>query len=224
VRILLVEDEKRLADLIRRALVEESNIVEIIHDGVAALEAAREDRFDAVILDVMLPGIDGFRIARELRGDGHALPILMLTARDTLPDRLEGFEAGADDYLTKPFALEELWARLRAITRRGGSAAPDQHLQVADVVMDLEAHEVTRAGRPVILPPREYALLEYLMRNPGRALTRTMILERVWDYSFDSIANVVDASIRRLRRAIGDDEEPQLIQTVRGVGYRMRAP
>ena len=170
----------------------------------------------------MLPGLNGFEVATRMREDGVATPILMLTARETLPDRLEGFRAGADDYLTKPFAFEELSARLRAITRRGTTTTDDQRLVVGDLVLDLRAHEVTRAGDQIVLSPREYMLLEYLMRNPGQALTRTMILERVWDYSFDSVANVVDASIRRLRRAIDDGREHQLIHTVRGVGYKIK--
>jgi len=148
----------------------------------------------------------------------------MLTARETLPDRLEGFRAGADDYVTKPFAFEELSARLRAITRRASAVVDDQRLQLGGLIMDLRAHEVIRDGELITLSPREYLLLEYLMRNPGQALTRTMILERVWDYSFDSVANVVDASIRRLRRAVDDGREPQLIHTVRGVGYKIKEP
>ena len=221
-RILVVEDDERLASLLKRGLAEESHIVDTVHDGTSGLDLAEEDIYDAVILDVMLPGMNGFEIASRMREDGLSTPILMLTAREALPDRLEGFRAGADDYLTKPFAFEELTARLRAITRRGGSAADDQRLEVGDLVMDLRAHEVTRGGDEIILSPREYMLLEYLMRNPGQALTRTMILERVWDYSFDSVANVVDASIRRLRRAVDDGREPQLIHTVRGVGYKIK--
>jgi two-component system OmpR family response regulator len=217
-----VEDDQRLAGLLKRGLAEESHVVDISHDGREGLDLAEEDIYDAVILDVMLPGLNGFQIATQMRQDGVTTPILMLTARETLPDRLEGFRAGADDYLTKPFAFEELSARLRAITRRGTTVADDQRLEVADLVMDLRAHEMARGGEQIVLSPREYMLLEYLMRNPGQALTRTMILERVWDYSFDSVANVVDASIRRLRRAVDDGREPQLIHTIRGVGYKIK--
>ncbi|HEV3310585.1 MAG TPA: response regulator transcription factor [Chloroflexota bacterium] len=221
-RVLVVEDDQRLAGLLKRGLAEESHVVDISHDGREGLDLAEEDIYDAVILDVMLPGLNGFQIATQMRQDGVTTPILMLTARETLPDRLEGFRAGADDYLTKPFAFEELSARLRAITRRGTTVADDQRLEVADLVMDLRAHEMARGGEQIVLSPREYMLLEYLMRNPGQALTRTMILERVWDYSFDSVANVVDASIRRLRRAVDDGREPQLIHTIRGVGYKIK--
>jgi two-component system, OmpR family, response regulator len=146
-----------------------------------------------------------------------------LTAREALTDRLEGFDAGADDYLTKPFAFEELMARLRAVVRRGGSPVADERLVVGDLVMDTRTREVTREGRVVEVTPREYALLEYLMRHPGQALSRTMILERVWEYGFDSFANVVDATILRLRRAVDEPFDTQLIQTVRGVGYRIKA-
>jgi len=223
-RLLVVEDDARLAELLKRGLSEDSNIVDVVHNGDEGLDRAEENIYDAVILDVMLPGRNGFEIAARMREDGISTPILMLTARDALPDRLEGFRAGADDYLTKPFAFEELTARLRAIVRRGSVVANDQLLTVGDLVMDMRAHEVTRSGEPVELSPREYMLLEYLMRNPGQALTRTMILERVWDYTFEAVANVVDASIRRLRKAVDDGREVQLIHTVRGVGYKIKAP
>lgn len=223
-RVLVVEDDERLAGLLKRGLMEESHVVDVAHDGRRGLDMAEDGIYDAVILDVMLPGMNGFQIAAKMREDGIATPILMLTARETLPDRLEGFRAGADDYVTKPFAFEELSARLRAITRRASAVVDDQRLQLGGLIMDLRAHEVIRDGELITLSPREYLLLEYLMRNPGQALTRTMILERVWDYSFDSVANVVDASIRRLRRAVDDGREPQLIHTVRGVGYKIKEP
>ena len=219
-----MEDDERLAGLLKRGLAEESHVVDVVHDGHDGLDMAEDEIYDAVILDVMLPGKNGFEIASQMREDGIGTPILMLTARETLSDRLEGFRAGADDYLTKPFAFEELSARLRAITRRGGPLVDDQRLAVGDLVMDLRAHEVSRGGTLIPLSPREYLLLEYLMRNPGQALTRTMILERVWDYSFDSVANVVDASIRRLRKAIDEEFDVQLIHTVRGVGYKIKEP
>jgi two-component system OmpR family response regulator len=225
VRILLVEDDARLGALVRRGLMEERHVVDLVLDGQEGLDRAQEGIYDAVILDVMLPTLNGLQIASQMRQDGFTTPVLMLTARDALPDRLEGFRAGADDYLTKPFAFEELSARLRAITRRGlPSQADSQVLAVGDLRMDLGAHEVTRAGTPIPLSPREYMLLEYLMRNPGQALTRTMILERVWDYTFESVANVVDASIRRLRKVIDEGWDVQLIHTVRGVGYKIKAP
>jgi DNA-binding response OmpR family regulator len=167
--------------------------------------------------------MDGIEVVRRLRQENCDVPVLMLTARDALPDRIEGFDSGADDYLTKPFAFEELLVRLRAITRRGRGSIESETLVVGDLVMDTRAREVTRAGNVIDLSPREYALLEYLMRHPGQALNRTMILDRVWEYGFDSFANVVDAAILRLRKAIDEGYDKQLIQTVRGVGYRIKA-
>jgi DNA-binding response OmpR family regulator len=195
----------------------------VVHDGTEGLDLAETEVHDAVILDVMLPGMDGMTIARRMRADKVYVPVLMLTARDALPDRIQGFDAGADDYLTKPFAFEELMARLRAITRRGGAPVANEHLAVGDLVMDTRSREVMRAGKIIDLTPREYALLEYLMRHPGQALSRTMILERVWEYGFDSFANVVDAAILRLRRSVDEGFDKPLIQTVRGVGYRIKA-
>jgi DNA-binding response OmpR family regulator len=222
-RLLVVEDDRSLAEALRRGLTQEGHVVDAVHDGTEGLDLAQSGVHDALILDVMLPGQDGMTVARRLRQEGSHLPILMLTARDALPDRISGFNAGADDYLTKPFAFEELLARLRAITRRGSGAIVEERLVVGDLVMDTVSREVTRGGRVIDLPPREYALLEYLMRHPGQALSRTMILDRVWEYGFDSFANVVDAAILRLRKAVDEGFEPQLIQTVRGVGYRIKA-
>ena len=222
-RLLVVEDDRSLAEALRRGLTQEGHVVDVVHDGSEGLDLSETGVHDAVILDVMLPGLDGMTVARRLREDGVHLPILMLTARDALPDRISGFNAGADDYLTKPFAFEELLARLRAITRRGAAPIEDERLIVGDLVMDTRAREVMRAGKVIDLPPREYALLEYLMRHPGQALNRTMILDRVWEYGFDSFANVVDAAILRLRKAVDEGYDKQLIQTVRGVGYRIKA-
>jgi two-component system OmpR family response regulator len=222
-RLLVVEDDRSLAEALRRGLVQEGHVVDVVHDGVEGLDLAESGVHDAVILDVMLPEMDGLTVARQLREGGIHVPVLMLTARDALPDRVRGLDAGADDYLTKPFAFEELLARVRAITRRGGAAVSEEQLVVGDLVMDTRAREVMRAGQLIDLPPREYALLEYLMRHPGQALSRTMILERVWEYGFDSFANVVDAAILRLRKAVDEGYDKQLIQTVRGVGYRIKA-
>ncbi|HZS93865.1 MAG TPA: response regulator transcription factor [Chloroflexota bacterium] len=221
-RILVVEDDREVAELLRRGLTQEQHIVDLAYDGIEGLRQAQQGNHDAIVLDVMLPGIDGLEVADRLRRQGNVTPILMLTARDALDDRLRGFDAGADDYLPKPFAFEELLARLRAITRRG-QQVEDDRLIVGDLVLDRRAHEVTRAGKRLSLSPKEYALLEYLMRNQGQALSRTLILERVWDYSFDSFANVVDATIRRLRKAVDEGFDQQLIQTVRGVGYKIKA-
>jgi DNA-binding response OmpR family regulator len=220
---LVVEDDRSLAEALRRGLTQEGHVVDVVHDGAEGLDLAESGIHDAVVLDVMLPEIDGMGVVRRLRQDDVHIPVLMLTARDALSDRLSGLDAGADDYLTKPFAFEELLARLRAITRRGGAPIEDERLVVGDLVMDTRAREVTRAGKLIDLPPREYALLEYLMRHPGQALSRTMILDRVWEYGFDSFANVVDSAILRLRKAVDDGYDQQLIQTVRGVGYRIRA-
>jgi DNA-binding response OmpR family regulator len=222
-RLLVVEDDRSLAEAVRRGLSQEGNVVDVAHDGSDGLDLAESGTHDAVILDVMLPTMDGMEIVRRLREGGSHIPVLMLTARDALPDRIRGFNAGADDYLVKPFAFEELLARLRSITRRGGAPIDETRLTVGDLVMDTRSHEVSRAGKVIDLPPREYALLEYLMRHPGQALTRTMILERVWEYGFDSFANVVDAAILRLRRAVDEGYDKQLIQTIRGVGYRIKA-
>jgi DNA-binding response OmpR family regulator len=223
-RTLVVEDDKALADLLRRGLTQERHTVDVAYDGNDGLERAQVGNYDALILDVMLPGIDGLEIVRQLRADQSAVPVLILTARDALRDRLRGFDAGADDYLTKPFAFEELLARLRAITRRNGRRADDDRLEVGGLVLDRQAHEVHRAGQLIQLSPKEFALLEYLMRHPGQVLSRTMIMERVWDYGFGSFANVVDATIRRLRKAVDEDFDQQLIHTVRGVGYKIKAP
>jgi two-component system copper resistance phosphate regulon response regulator CusR len=222
-RFLVVEDDPSLADALRRGLSQEGHIVDVVHEGTAGLELAESGLHDAVILDYMLPGMDGMTLVRHMRDDGVHTPVLMLTARDALSDRLSGFDAGADDYLTKPFAFQELLARLRSLTRRGAVPIAEEHLVVGDLVMDTRAREVTRAGTVIDLTPREYALLEYLMRHPGQALSRTMILDRVWEYGFDSFANVVDSTILRLRKAVDDGFDQPLIQTVRGVGYRIKA-
>ena len=221
-RLAVVEDDRSLAEALRRGLVQEGHVVDVARDGLEGLDLVESGVHDAVILDVMLPGMDGMTIARRLREEDIHVPVLMLTARDALSDRLNGFNAGADDYLTKPFAFEELLARLRSITRRAGAIGGEM-LVVGDLAMDTRAREVTRGGKLIDLPPREYALLEYLMRHPGQALSRTMILERVWEYGFDSFANVVDAAILRLRRAVDEGYDNPLIHTVRGVGYRIKA-
>jgi two-component system OmpR family response regulator len=223
VRLLVVEDDRSLAEALRKGLTQEGHVVDTVHDGAEGLTLAESGVHDAVILDVMLPGMDGMTVARRLREETIHVPVLMLTARDALPDRISGFDAGADDYLTKPFAFEELLVRLRAIARRGASPIEDERLVVGDLILDTRSREVIRAGTIIDLPPREYALLEFLMRHPGQALNRTIILDRVWEYGFDSFANVVDAAILRLRKAVDEGYDRQLIQTVRGVGYRIKA-
>lgn len=223
VYLLIVEDDRALADMLRRKLVGRGHRVDIVPDGRAALEQAASGVYDAVILDLMLPHLDGISVARQLRADGVGTPVIMLTARDAVQDRVAGFGAGADDYLVKPFAFEELEARLQAVTRRGALAPESEVLVVGDLILDRRSREVSRAGRPIPLAPRDFALLEYLMRHPGQALSRTVILERVWDYGFESFANVVDATIRRLRKAIDEGYDQPLIQTVRGLGYKIKA-
>jgi heavy metal response regulator len=222
-RILVVEDERKVARYIGQALAEEGCAVDLAHDGFRALELAETYDYDAIVLDLMLPGVDGLTICRRLREVGRHTPVLILSARDLVDDRVQGLDAGADDYLVKPFAIEELLARLRALLRRqsrnGGSV-----LRVGDLELDPTTRTVRRGGRSIALTPKEFALLEYLMRRAGRVLTRTMIAEHVWDFPFDRSSNVVDVYIKHLRDKIDEDGRPSYIQTVRGVGYVLQAP
>jgi DNA-binding response OmpR family regulator len=219
-RLLVVEDDGALASLVEQGLREEGYAVDVAHDGQQGLDLAELEPYDVAILDVMLPGLDGLEVCRRLRAGGRALPILLLTARDAVGDRVLGLDSGADDYLVKPFSFVELLARIRALLRRrqGGSGAPI--LQVGDVTLNPADRQVTRAGKPVELTNKEYQLLEYLLRNPGRVLSRGDIAGHVWDYDFSASSNVVDVYIRSLRRKLDDQHEPRLIQTVRGAGYR----
>ena len=218
-RILVVEDEERLARLIRRGLVEEGHAVDLAASGEEALDWSEVGEFDAIVLDVMLPGIDGFEACRRLRRRRVRAPILLLTARDAVADRVTGLDAGADDYLVKPFAFAELAARLRALARRPPEALAAV-LQVGELRLDPAGRRVWRAEREIALPNKEFRILEYLMRHPGRVLTRTMIAEHVWDYDFPNVTNVIDVHIRQLRRHLDDPYPGDLIQTVRGAGYR----
>jgi heavy metal response regulator len=219
-RILLIEDEKRIAAFIRQGLKEELYTVDVASDGNEALDIALTSAYNLIILDVRLPGRDGISVCRELRAHGSSTPILMLTARDTIDDRVRGLDAGADDYLVKPFAFQELLARLRALARRP-AAVQDHSLRVANLSLDIHMHQARRDTQPIELSAREYCLLELLMRHPGQVLTRTQIAEQVWGYDFDANSNVVDVYIRYLRRKVDDPFEPKLIQTVRGVGYKL---
>jgi DNA-binding response OmpR family regulator len=221
-RVLLVEDEKKVAAFIRKGLTEEGYAVVVAHDGPAALAQAWAAEPEVMILDVMLPGLDGVEVARRLRAQGCAVPILMLTARDALRDKVQGLDAGADDYLTKPFAFEELLARLRALLRRSQGAATATTLRVADLCLDPATRRVTRGGQVIDLTAREYALLEYLLRHAGRVLNRATLLQQVWDYDFDPESNVVEVYINYLRRKVDEGFEPKLIHTVRGMGYVLR--
>ena len=222
-RILLVEDEVKFAGVLRRGLQEHGYAVDVAYDGDDGYELARLEPYDLVVLDLMLPGVDGFTVCRRLRSEQRNMPILMLTARDTVDDRVAGLDCGADDYLTKPFAFRELLARTRALLRRDG-ATRDPVLRVADLELDTVSHQVRRAQQPVELTTKEYAVLEYFVRNPNRVLSRAQIAEHVWSYDFVAMSNVVDVYVGYLRRKLGDDREPRLLRTIRGSGYQLRAP
>lgn len=219
-RILVVEDSQRIAAFLRKGLTEEGYSVDSVADGDEAYRRAMEQEFDAAIVDVMLPGRSGLDLVRELREAGRSMPILVLTARDRIDDKIEGLDAGADDYLTKPFDFTELTARLRALLRRsGGSASPV--LRAGSVELDPATREVRRGGEPISLTPKEFALLEYLLRNVNRPLTRATLMEHVWGIRFDPGTNVVDVFVNSLRNKLDPDRD--LIQTVRGVGYIIRS-
>lgn len=219
-RVLLVEDETRIAAFIRKGLQEEQYVVDVAEDGDAALDFIEAAEYDLLILDVMLPRRDGFSVCKELRRRGIHTPVLMLTARDAVDDRVRGLDAGADDYLVKPFAFKELLARLRALARRPAETQASE-LRAGDLVLDTTTHHITRDGQPIDLSAREYRLLEFLLRHRGQPLTRMQIAEGVWGYDFDANSNVVDVYIRYLRRKVDDPFETKLIQTVRGVGYKI---
>ncbi|MGE0543565.1 MAG: response regulator [Dehalococcoidia bacterium] len=222
-RVLVVEDEQRLARLLRRMLEEERYTVDEAHDGIDGEELARSGAYDAIVLDVMLPGRSGTAVCQNLRQHRVGTPILMLTARDTIEDRVNGLDAGADDYLVKPFAFAELLARLRALTRRRNADLHAPRLEAVDLVMDIVRHEVRRGNRLVELTPREYALLEYFLRHPGQVLTRTQILSSVWRYDAYLSSNAVDTYVHYLRDKIDRGHERKLLHTVRGVGYVLRS-
>jgi two-component system response regulator MprA len=226
VKLLVVDDERAVRESLRRALELEGYEIELAEDGLQALDRlAREDQPDAVILDVLMPGIDGLEVCRTLRGRGSRLPVLMLTARTQVDDRVEGLDAGADDYLTKPFALEELLARMRALLRRSGDdGAGTDKLRFADLELDPGTREVTRGGEPIELTRTEFSLLELFLLNPRQVLTRSIIFERVWGYDFGFASNSLDVYIGYLRRKTEDGGKPRLIHTVRGVGYALREP
>jgi DNA-binding response OmpR family regulator len=218
-RILIVEDEKKVANFIKKGLQQEGYAADIAQDGEEALESAMAFDYDAMVLDLMLPRKSGLDVLRTIRTSKPRLAVLVLTAKGSLEDKVTGFDAGADDYLIKPFAFAELSARIRALLRRG--AAKDNKLKVGDLEMDTSTRQVRRGGQSVDLKLKEYALLEFLLRNAHRAVTRTMIVEHVWDIHFDSISNVVDVHINSLRNKIDRGFNPPLIHTVRGVGYML---
>jgi two-component system, OmpR family, copper resistance phosphate regulon response regulator CusR len=219
-RVLIVEDDAKTAGYLRKGLTEEGFIVDVAPTGGDGLFHARSGPFDVVVLDIMLPGLDGWEMLTKLRREGFSTPVLILSARDAVTDRVKGLELGADDYLIKPFAFSELVARLRTVLRRAPARRADL-IQVADLEIDMMAHKVSRAGQKLELTPKEFALLSLLARRPGQALSRTVIAEQVWDMNFDSDTNVVDVHIRRLRAKVDDPYERKLIRTVRGVGYAL---
>lgn len=220
-RILLVEDEEKIASFIKRGLKEERYAVDVAGEGENAVFLAELNPYDLIILDILLPGKDGITICRELRGKKINTPVLMLTSKDRVKDKVVGLDSGADDYLTKPFAFDELLARIRALVRRDG---PDKKstLKIADLELDQTTHKVRRQGKEIELTSKEYALLEYLMLNHNQVVTRTMISEHVWNEDFDSFTNVIDVYIKYLRNKIDSDFKKQLIHTIRGVGYILK--
>ncbi|MCR4433877.1 MAG: response regulator transcription factor [Caldiserica bacterium] len=222
-RILIVEDEHKISTYLKRGLEEQGYAVDAAFTGSEALDWVQAAPYDLIILDIMLPEIDGITLCRELRARGMRMPILMLTARDAIEDRVTGLDAGADDYLIKPFAFNELLARVRALLRRNQDAPKVNTLQVGDLILDTLARRVSRGGKRIDLTPKEYAILELLMREQGRVLTRTQIAEHVWNYEVYNQSNIVDVYIRNLRRKIDDGYELKLIRTVRGVGYQISA-
>jgi DNA-binding response OmpR family regulator len=220
-KVLVIEDEKKIASFIRKGLEAAGFVLDISHHGDEGFTLAITRPYDAIVLDIMLPGKDGLSILRQLRDRKMSVPVILLTARSGLNERLEGLNLGADDYLPKPFFIEELIARLHAVIRRS-SGAPQSLLQVEDLTVNLLTREVARAGREIALTAREFALLESLMRSPGRVLTRAQICEQVWEYNFDPGTNLVEVYVQRLRKKIDEGAAVKLIETIRGVGYRIR--
>ncbi len=217
--VLVVEDERRLAQVIRRVLEEEGHTVDLAYDGEEGLAMAMEGCHDVIVLDILLPGLDGIEVCQSLRRNRVDTPVLLLTALDDVPDRVRGLDAGADDYLSKPFAFQELLARLRALGRRRVQAREPERFQTADLLLDLNRRRAERAGRVIELSPKEFALLEYLMRNEGRVVTRTQILDHLWGYDHVPESNLVDVYVSYLRHKIDRNHDHKLIGTVRGVGY-----
>jgi two-component system, OmpR family, response regulator len=225
VRLLVVEDSMKMAALVKRGLEEEGYAVDVVHDGEQAIWMAQENAYDAIVLDVVLngaaPGADGFTVCRTLRGADRWSPVLMLTARDAVEDRVRGLDAGADDYLTKPFSFQELLARIRALIRRGATERPTI-VAVGDLVLDPARHEARRGDEPITLTAKEFALLEYFMRRAGQVLDRTHLIEHVWDFAFEGDSNVVDVHVANLRAKIDRPFGRTSLETIRGAGYRLR--
>jgi DNA-binding response OmpR family regulator len=224
VHLLLVEDERRLATAVKRVLEEESHVVDWLEDGGDAFVQAQTEEYDLILLDVMVPGMNGFEVAKRLRAKGNQTAILMLTARDGVADRVQGLDSGADDYLVKPFALAELLARVRALTRRArGTNTEVATLKVGDLELDLLSREALRGGKRIELTAKEFALLEVMMRHPGQVMSRSQLLDRIWSYDILTESNIVDIYIHYLRTKIDKEFDEKLIRTVRGVGYALRA-
>ncbi len=222
-RILVIDDAAKIVDFLRRGLTYEGYIVDVAYDGQSGLEQAEREPPDLVMLDVMMPGLDGLEVCRQLRASPNGdVPILMLTAKDAVPDRVAGLDAGADDYLVKPFAFNELLARIRALLRRRQVTDGDQVISFADLTLNSTTHEVVRGSRPISLTAKEFDLLELFMRHPRQVLTRDIIYERVWGYDFGGESNIVEVYVRYLRAKLEADGAPRLLQTVRGVGYALR--
>ena len=219
--LLVVEDERRLAQVVRKVLEEEGHTVDVAHDGEEGLAMAMDGTHDVVVLDVMLPGMDGFDVCKSLRANRVDTPVLLLTALDGVDDRVRGLDSGADDYLPKPFAFQELLARLRALGRRRVQAREPNELRSGDLMLDLRRRRAERAGQPVELSPKEFSLLEFLMRNEGRVVTRTQILDHVWGYDYSPDSNLVDVYVTYLRRKIDRNHKRKMIRTVRGAGYAL---
>jgi len=222
-RVLVVEDDLETAQFLRKALKESGHAVVLAHDGEEGAALAREGSFDVMIIDRMLPKLDGLSLVRQIRSEGIRTPVLILSALGEVDDKVKGLRAGGDDYLTKPYAFSELLARIEALSRRGEPQEEPTRYVVGDLVLDRLSHRVTRAGEPIALQPREFRLLEYLMRHAGQVVTRTMLLEHVWDYHFDPQTNVIDVHISRLRAKIDRNFEESLLHTIRGAGYMIRA-
>lgn len=223
-RILLVEDDDKIASFVSKGLREAGFAVDHSPDGTEGLHLALTEPYDAAVVDLMLPGMDGLSLIEEMRARGKQTPVLILSAKRSVDDRVKGLQIGGDDYLTKPFYFSELLARLRGLIRRASRTGEVSRLTLGDLSVDLITRRVERAGKEIELQPREFSLLEYLMRNSGRVVSKTMILERVWDYSFDPQTNVVDVLVCRLRNKVDRDFDRKLIHTIRGVGYVLRAP
>jgi two-component system copper resistance phosphate regulon response regulator CusR len=222
-KILIVEDEPKTGDYLRQGLTEAGFVTDLVRDGWEGLHQGTGGGYDLVILDVMLPGLTGWQVLEGLRRGGHEVPVLFLTARDQVDDRVKGLELGADDYLVKPFAFAELLARIRTLLRRGKTAPEPTQLRVADLEIDLLRRRVTRGGHRIELTAKEFALLEFFVRRRGEVLPRTLIASSVWDMNFDSDTNVIEVAVRRLRAKVDEGFEPKLIQTVRGMGYVLEA-